>query len=99
MECILLLSRSVRVAGSGWVAGVEDRIPRAEAALELKTRSRCTKCKLSAVVLTAWPGAWQEGRWQRWLSRQNSSAVWFCKLRLKTVLWTLPIPWKMIIPA
>lgn len=46
MECILLLSRSVRVAGSGWVAGVEDRIPGAEVALELKTQEQVHKTQV-----------------------------------------------------
>ena len=50
MECILLLSGSVRVAGSGWAAGVEDRVPGAAVALALKPRTRCAKCKFSAMV-------------------------------------------------
>lgn len=50
MECILLLSRSVRVAGSGWAAGVEDRVPGAAVALALEPRTRCAKCKFPAMV-------------------------------------------------
>ena len=50
MECILLLSRSVRVVGSGWAAGVEDRIPGATVPLALEPRTRCAKCKFSAMV-------------------------------------------------
>lgn len=56
MECILLLSRSVRVAGSGWVAGVEDRIPGAEVALELKTQEQVHKMQVLShgVNSSAW---------------------------------------------
>lgn len=64
MECILLLSRSVRVAGSGWAAGVEDRIPGAQRALALEPRTRVCKTQVlsQGVSSLAWCLAGGGGR-------------------------------------